>query len=227
MKLLQITSISTITASLVLLAGCSSTPATNTNAAVNTNVANTNVVVNENTNTEVSSDVDTSDWLTYMNDEYGFSFKYPSEWGGTVITTRGPGDYQTGSVIQIAFDNDSSRNGNQLTAVIKVETLDYKFNGPSDGNTISFASLDLTQSEADVNNALKNDTTADIITTKVTTANNIQGVRLDENVVSLGGENELYIEYLLPKFNSNQNIRIYGEKEIDQILEVMVNTLTI
>ena len=89
--------ISTLTASLVLLAGCTLQPTTNT-ANQNTNtavVANTNETVvnnntnsNENTNTEQESEVDTSDpalsevegWLTYTNEEYGFSVEYPSDW---------------------------------------------------------------------------------------------------------------------------------------------------
>lgn len=82
--------ISTLAASLVLLAGCTAQTATNTNTVSNSNevdqntnaevVANTNeTVTNENTNTEQGSEVDTSDWLTYTNDEYGFSFRYPKE----------------------------------------------------------------------------------------------------------------------------------------------------
>ncbi len=79
---------------LVVLTGCQSAqlPEEDTNeAVVNTNTA---VVEDSNTNTneavEVSEDVDTSDvssealaqedWLTYENEEYGFSFDYPSEW---------------------------------------------------------------------------------------------------------------------------------------------------
>lgn len=89
-----------IAASLFLLAGAGCTqPATtsldtdNANeTVVNTTVTNTNeaVVENtnavlENTNTAISNTndsgaetIDTSDWLTYTNDEYGFSLRYPN-----------------------------------------------------------------------------------------------------------------------------------------------------
>jgi uncharacterized protein YcfL len=77
--------ITTLATSLLVLAGCTTQTATNTNTANdNTNVVvtnsneNTNEVVNENTNTEQGSEVDTSGWLTYTNEEYEFSFKYPS-----------------------------------------------------------------------------------------------------------------------------------------------------
>ncbi len=41
-----------------------------------------NVVINSQTNTteNVNSSVNTSDWLTYTNDEYGYSLNYPSTW---------------------------------------------------------------------------------------------------------------------------------------------------
>ena len=91
--------ISTLASSLLVLAGCTTQTTTNTNVVSNTNTTvnantsndntnvvvansneNTNEVVNENTNSGQGGEVDTSDWLTYTNDEYGFSFKYPKEW---------------------------------------------------------------------------------------------------------------------------------------------------
>lgn len=82
MHLQKILSLSTVAASLVLITGCTTVQtSTNTNTVSNTNAANTNeVVVDENTNAEQGSKVDTSDWLTYTNDEYGFSLLYPSNY---------------------------------------------------------------------------------------------------------------------------------------------------
>ncbi|MBI4407114.1 MAG: hypothetical protein HY565_01285, partial [Candidatus Kerfeldbacteria bacterium] len=70
--------ISTVAASLLVLAGCTTQTATNTNTNKVSQNINSEVVTN--TNVEQGSEVDTSDWLTYTNDEYGFSFKYPSDW---------------------------------------------------------------------------------------------------------------------------------------------------
>ena len=94
MHILKILSLPTITASLVLLAGCSTQTATNTESASggNANVANDNATVevvadtnetvvndnaNTNANTEQASDVDISYWQTYRSDELVLSFSYP------------------------------------------------------------------------------------------------------------------------------------------------------
>ena len=93
--------ISTITTSLALFAGC--TTKTTTNTTIDTNTANDNTtvevvantnetLVNENTNSEEGSEVDTSDWQTYTNEEYGFSFKYSEEWALTVLVEGGLGN---------------------------------------------------------------------------------------------------------------------------------------
>ena len=51
----------------------------NANGVANMNTeANTNVAVNSNKNT--NTEIDTSDWLSYTNSEYGYTLQYPSDW---------------------------------------------------------------------------------------------------------------------------------------------------
>lgn len=133
-------------ASLFVLAGCTAEPTTNTNVTVNTNtVTNTNtdvvassndntneVVINENTNTEQVNEVDTSDWLTYTNEEYGFSFRYPSDWKVEenlqkcwILTSQQTITEQE----QFYIDNPKARNGtdavpgNEMSLCVKDEKV--------------------------------------------------------------------------------------------------------
>jgi hypothetical protein len=75
----------------------------NANSVVNENVnvvtnENTNVNVNTNSSTNTNSAVDTGDWKIYANEEYGFSFKYPSEWNIELpISTINHGTYRVES----------------------------------------------------------------------------------------------------------------------------------
>lgn len=54
----------------------------NTNASVNGNlpVADQNPSVAQDQNNNQTTTDDTTDWQTYTNSQYGFSFKYPSDW---------------------------------------------------------------------------------------------------------------------------------------------------
>lgn len=88
----SIPSLAILTISLALLTGCTSTTTSTTNTVTNSNTSNSNVVVdsnanvnattNENTNTDTAAEteIDTSDWLTYTNEDMGVQFDYPSEW---------------------------------------------------------------------------------------------------------------------------------------------------
>lgn len=109
---LKILSLSLLS-SVLVLAGCTLQPTTESASGGNTNTANNNanvevvtntnaIVGNENTNTTGVSDevdtsdfalgevegteVDTSDWLTYTNEDYGFSFKYPENYSIEVVS---------------------------------------------------------------------------------------------------------------------------------------------
>ncbi|MFA6255298.1 MAG: hypothetical protein WC675_04705 [Patescibacteria group bacterium] len=75
-------------------------PVVNQNQNVN---QNTNQPIDQNVNTNTATTtkaIDTSNWKTYWNEEYGFEFKYPPRWEL----------YAGGSIIQLASRYEPSGN---------------------------------------------------------------------------------------------------------------------
>lgn len=95
----------------------------------NVNTANANTTANENTNVNaITSVIDTSDWVTYENEEYGFSFRYPAKLGsvgeyvppypntifnGNTIQVAGITAGEGDSFIQVYVVNDTLENVKQ------------------------------------------------------------------------------------------------------------------
>lgn len=107
-----------IVGSMALLGGaCYKTIDTkNTNVEVNTNVSNVNTSANTN-----SSTVDTSDWSTYTNEEYGFSFRYPSEYTVSV-REHDRGDDLIGDVGMIFVIGNA---GQTISLVLYDHSIDF------------------------------------------------------------------------------------------------------
>lgn len=86
-------------------------------------VGNENVGVSENSNTAISNTndsggetIDTSDWLTYTNEEYGFSFMHPGDWK---IVVSGKTPLQGSDVIQgIHLVNITDSSGSFVIDII-------------------------------------------------------------------------------------------------------------
>jgi hypothetical protein len=64
-----------IIGTVLIFSGCANKPA----MVVDNNV-NMNINISTTTTTTSTAEIDTSDWKTYQNEEYGFEFKYPKDW---------------------------------------------------------------------------------------------------------------------------------------------------
>ena len=55
-----------------------------------------------------SQDIDTSNWKTYTNEEYGFSFRYPEEWGVPSFQKSYDENFDTGKRFILSFSNSDN-----------------------------------------------------------------------------------------------------------------------
>ncbi len=95
--------------------------------AENSQATNTPPVIIPTTTPEViMSDVDTSGWKTYRNEEYGFEFRYPKDWRFINIDTIGVGLLPSGKQEGVEYNGDMTlilrNNQNQ-------KTIDEFYNG--------------------------------------------------------------------------------------------------
>lgn len=91
---------------LVLILGGAYIMFVQENEDINVNNANAVVTANQNANTNVNaitSDVDTSDWLTYTNEKYGYSVKYPSDATYQELTSGSRGDEDLGYIVNFTI----------------------------------------------------------------------------------------------------------------------------
>lgn len=233
MHIQKILYLSTITASLVLITGCTTVQtATNTNEVSNTNTANTNVVVdtnentntivvNENTNTDQVSEVDTSDWLTYTNEEYGFSFMYPEEWGNV---EEEPG--LTEGNVSLLFSNREALVSQSLVSPIISVTSNEK---GADGDNLppfDYAAIDFTKSDLELSKNLKRDgAISDTVTT--VEVGSKKAVLIEEIREGLTGK-EIDTAYIIvPSFSEAEvNLFITINGSFNQELQHFVNTIS-
>lgn len=79
-------------------------------------VEENNLLNQENKNiTATNSIVVPSDWKTYSNNEYGFSFNYPSSWKQPILSqqsTRNIIDFSNGFSVVTGFNYDQTKGGN-------------------------------------------------------------------------------------------------------------------
>jgi len=175
------------------------------------------------------NNIDISDWKTYRNEELGIEFKYPDEWGNVIIKFMDESKYVKGKQYILKFTNDSSRsNGDQITAHIFIKSIDYRFEGPTDGSDISINKIDLEKSNTELLTALMRPGTVDMFVQKITISDK-KGVYIKESFVYLDGNEYELVYYIFPKYDKNNllNFVLSGDIQISNYLNLIVGTLSL
>ena len=124
---------------------------------VGNNNVNQNQNINANTNTATTAatstvEIDTSDWKTYRNEEYGFEFRYPESIGGKKINMEfqkpfyfksdlffvaiTPSGYQDYMFIIRVLKNDNKTIKNYLPSKVAADSEKYERNYDCNGTEI-------------------------------------------------------------------------------------------
>ena len=205
--------LSTLAAGLMLLAGCTTNSTTNANVVENTNTNtavttnaneandNTNVAVvdsNENTNTEQGSEVDTSGWLTYTNEEYGFSFRYPSDWGEIKETSNFDGY----NGLALLFSNrENATSEYPITPTISITKGVYADDHDNDNlPNFDYSVIDFTKTDNELSQILKRSGAISDTVTK-TKINNLNAVEIKELLEGFTGKKISRTFFVIPHFN--------------------------
>lgn len=105
----------------------------NTVSATNQNVntTNANLAANANANSVSNTNIDTSDWLTYEDEEYGFSFTHPSDWDCNTSADQEPETYVADRIIACDYSPAKSEVGSIPSVYINIHTV-FSESNPSE-----------------------------------------------------------------------------------------------
>ncbi|MFA6474794.1 MAG: hypothetical protein WCV88_01170 [Patescibacteria group bacterium] len=221
----------TFAASTLLLVGssCTTTQKTNTNTIndnVNTEaVTNTNDnVSNDNTNVEQVSGIDTSDWQTYTNDEYGFSFKYPKEWGSVQVSIGDTVPF----LLTINFRDENNfkqdiiGNPRLVISSNSLETINA-----SDANSwFDYTKVDFTKTNDQLAQDLHRNLTNTMTVEKITIGTK-PALKVTEDISDFDGSKINTLHILIPNYNDKQNnLTISGDVSISDDLLQVADSLT-
>ena len=186
--------------------------------------------VEPNSSSEANTDLDSSseagvelDWVTYRNEEYGFSFEYPNGWSAPEEKLYESNEYQEGNRLLLIFRDEA---GTTADLIVTLETEDYLFTGPADGRSILFSDLDLTLSDAELVENLKRPNTSDLSLERVTNDQDISGVRLVEKAQALDGTFSDNIHYMLQiDLEEYKNLRVYTDSSNESVIDTLFESL--